>query len=137
MSWMVVAVGGEWPMRRDPAYRPPSLGSCDEVRDRISAHLPGIDWTEPNWGKYAGEGFTFEFGVGPEEPVDCVAVYVRGGGGVIADLLRFSVPNGWHLIDGSDGERIDPTSPSADNWHRWMAYRDKIRSATPPDAPLE
>jgi len=49
--------------------------------------------------------------------------------------LRLSVPNGWHLIDGSNGERIDPDSPSSDNWHRWQAYRDKIRTITRPDDP--
>src|SRR4051812_33315008 len=115
MSW-TVSVLGEWPVSDDPAHGLPCLGTGDEVRSRISAHLPGVDWSTPAWGLYGGDGFTFEFSVGPEEPVDHFAVHVRGGGDAIADLLRFAVPNGWHLIDWSTGERIDPASPSYAGW---------------------
>jgi len=117
-----------WPLPDDPAYDLPPLGTGDEVRSRISAHLPHVDWSHPAWGLYAGNGFTFEFSVGPEEPVVSFAIHVRGGGDPIADLLRFAVLNGWHLLDWSTGEPIDPASPSYAGWHGWQAYRDKIRS---------
>ena len=93
MSWTVSALC-VWPLPDDPAYEPPPLGTGDEVRSRISAHLPGVDWSDPTWGLYAGDGFTFEFSVGPEEPLVSFAVHVRGGGDAIADLLRFAVPAG-------------------------------------------
>jgi hypothetical protein len=127
MSWTVSALGGVWPFPDDPAYEPPALGSGDEVRVRISAHLPGVDWSVPTWGLYAGDGFTFELSVGPEEPVVSFAVHVRGNGDPIANLLQFAVPNGWHLIDWSTGEAIDPALPSYAGWHGWQAYRDRIR----------
>jgi hypothetical protein len=103
------------------------MGSGDEIRQRISAQLPGVDWSTPTWGLYAGDGFTFEFSVGPEEPVTNFAVHVRGGGDTITDLLRFVLPNNWHLVDWSTGEFIDPASPSSAGWEAWKAYRDKIR----------
>jgi hypothetical protein len=56
MSWTVAVVGGEWPMPDDPAYQMPALGTGAEVRERISAHLPGVDWSVPAWGQYAGDG---------------------------------------------------------------------------------
>ncbi len=56
------------------------MGSGDEVRRRISATLPGVDWSNPTWGFYAGDGFTFEFNLGDEEPVTSFAVHVRGSG---------------------------------------------------------
>jgi hypothetical protein len=103
------------------------MGSGDEIRQRISATLSGVDWSNPAWGLYAGDGFTFEFSVGPEEPVTNFAVHIRGSGDAIADLVRFAVPNGWRLVDWSTGESIDPESPSYAGWEGWQAYRDKIR----------
>ncbi len=137
MSWTVTVLG-EWPVSDDPARSLPCLGTGDEVRGHISAYLVGVDWSTPTWGLYAGDGFTFEFSVGPEEPVDNFAVHVRGGGDAIADLLQFAVPNGWHLIDWSTGEQIDPASPSYAGWNGWQAYRDKIRAtagSTPDSKP--
>lgn len=134
MSWTVSVFGGA---ERPPIHNAPSdwdptvMGTGDEVRQRISAHLPGVDWTTPTWGLYGGDGFTFEFSVGPEEPVTDFAVHVRGSGDAIADLLRFALPNGWHLIDWSTGEFIDPESPSYAGWEGWQAYRDKIRRLHP------
>jgi hypothetical protein len=127
MSWTVSVFGGERQGLDDPAFEPTALGTGDEVRDRISAHLRGVDWSTPTWGQYSGDGFMFEFSVGPEEPITSFAVHVRGGGDAIADLLRLAVPNGWHLVDWSTGEVIDPASPSYAGWHGWQAYRDKIR----------
>ncbi len=130
MSWTVSVLGGtERPPFPDtpPGWEPPVLGSSDEVRRRISAHLPGVDWSDPAWGLYAGDGFTFEFSLRPEEPVTNVAVHVRGSGDAVTDLLRFAVPNGWHLLDWSTGELIDPQTPSDEGWRRWQAYRDQIR----------
>jgi hypothetical protein len=132
MSWTVLVLG-EHPRLDDLSWDPPTLGTGDEVRRRTSAHLPDIDWTDPTWGLYAGAEFTFESRIGPEEPVVCLAVHVRAGGGAIGDLLQFSVPNGWHLVDGSTCEVIDPASPTPESWQRWQAYRDKIRSASDGD----
>src|SRR5262245_55887288 len=101
MSWTVSVFGGAErpPVHGSAEFVLEGLGSWEEVRERISAHLPGVAWTTPTWGLYGGAGFTFEFSVGPEEPITTFAVHVRGGGDAIADLLRFSVPNGWHLVD--------------------------------------
>lgn len=103
MSWGVSVFGGkERPsIHSSEDFDLAVIGGGEEVRRLISAHLPNVDWTTPTWGLYAGKGFTFEFSVGPEEPIDHFAVYVRGGGDAIADLLRFAVPNGWHLMDWS------------------------------------
>ena len=128
MSWTVSAIGGMRPRLKDPNYEPPVLGTADEVRARISAHLAGVDWSIPDWGTYAGDGFTFEFNVAPEDAVLAVAVHIRGVGDAVVDLLRFAVPNGWHLLDWSTGEIIDPVSLSSDSWERWQAYADHIRA---------
>ena len=137
MSWTVSVFGGPQrpPIHDMGDFEFPVMGSGDEVRQSISAHLPGVDWTTPTWGLYAGDGFTLEFSVGPEEPIIDFAVHVRGRGDAISDLFRFAVPNGWHLMDWSTGEFIDPESPSAAGWEQWQAYRDKIRQLGREGAP--
>lgn len=95
MSWTVCVFGpGERPNLADQQWDPSPLGTIAEVHSRIDSHLPGVDWSDPTWGFYAGDGFTFEFNVGSEEPIQVVSVHVRGGGNAIADLLRFAIPNG-------------------------------------------
>jgi len=132
MSWSVSVFGGvERPAIHNAArdWEPEAMGSGDEIRQRISAHLPAVDWSTPTWGIYAGDGFTFEFSVGPEEPVTNFAVHVRGSGDAIGDLLRFAIPNAWHLVDWSTGEFIDPQSPSDAGWVAWQAYRNQLRQS--------
>lgn len=129
MSWTVSVFGGAEPppIHGTADFDLEAMGSGEEVRRRVSAWLPGVDWTTPTWGLYGGAGFTFEFSVGPEERITSFAVHVRGGGNAIADLLRFAVPNGWHLVDWSTGDFIDPRSPSSAGWEGWQAYRNKVR----------
>ena len=130
VSWDVSVFGGsERPRLQDSAWFDdlPVIGAPDEVRRRISACLPGVDWSDPTWGVFSGGGFSFVFNLaGDESVVKHFVVHVRGGGDAVAGLLRISVPNGWHLVDWSTGELIDPDSPSDSGWERWQAYRDKI-----------
>jgi hypothetical protein len=131
MSWTVSVFGGKDrpPIHGSQDFDVAIMGSGDEVRARISAHLPAVDWSDPTWGLYGGDGFSFELSVGPEEPIKHFAVHVRGSGDPIADLLRFAVPNGWHLVDWSTGDFIEHQSPSYAGWEGWQAYRDKIRQS--------
>jgi hypothetical protein len=136
MSWDVMVFNlaegapknlGEWPTD----YQPPPLGPASEVRAAISNALPGVEWSTPHWGRYGGDGFTFEFNTGDGETIDCIMVHVRGGGDSISALLQFSVPNGWTLLDCSTSEFIDPKKPSQDGWEGFQAYRDKIVRENP------
>ena len=64
MSWAVSVFGGpDSPQLHDaaPGWKPAMMGTGDAVRRCISSHLPGMDWSTPTWGIYAGNGFTFEF----------------------------------------------------------------------------
>jgi hypothetical protein len=134
MSWDVIAFDyqGSPPPLQDWSedLRSLPLGSPDEVRTRIDAHLPGVDWSDPAWGIYGGRGFSFEFNLGKDESIDSVMVHVRGGGDAIAALLKFATPNGWSLLDCSTTEWIDPANPSSAGWEGFQAFRDRaIESA--------
>ncbi len=77
--------------------------------------LPGADWSDPTWGIYDGNGFSFEFNIGNDQPdMNNFMIHVRGGGDAVSDLLKFSVPNGWSLFDCSTSEFIDPKNPSSE-----------------------
>ena len=131
MSWdiMVLNYGGKLsPEEMLEAETVGPLGSAAQVRRRIAKHLPGVDWSDPAWGIYEGEGFTIEFNSGNDDPIDSIMLHVRGGGEAIPAMLRFATPNGWSLLDCSTSEFLDPENPSAEGWEGFQAFRDRASS---------
>jgi hypothetical protein len=111
-------------MKKD--WRPDVMGTADEVRGKISAHLIDVDWSDPTWGVYAGAGYSFEFNLGKEVQVDAFTVHVRGSGDALTGLLQFAKPNNWSLLDYSSGEFIDIHKPSDEGWRSFQRYRDQV-----------
>lgn len=131
MSWdvMVLNFSGKPPedleeLPEDQNADP--LGSAEEVRDLISHALPGVDWSDPTWGIYTGDEFSFEFNTGKEDPIESLMVHVRGNGHPIPSLLKFANPNKWSLIDCSTSQLINPDNPSDEGWQGFQAVRDKV-----------
>jgi hypothetical protein len=128
MSWdvFVLNLGGKRPPG-DAADAEPvgPLGPAAKVRKRIAKQLPGVDWSDASWGVYEGDGFTIEFNVGDDDPIDSMMLHVRGGGDAIAALLRFANPNKWALLDCTTSEFLDPDDPSAEGWEGFQTLRDK------------
>lgn len=125
---MVFDFGGDPPPidQMGDEDRPRMMGTSNEVRSKIDAHLSGIDWSDPTWGIYDGNGFSFEFSMREEEEKDGFMVHVRGGGDAIGALIQFAEPNKWSLLDCSTGEFIDPDDPSPEGWEGFQAFRDKV-----------
>ena len=131
MSWdvMVFNYHGTPPADMDEmaeAGDPDPLGKAAAVRKAISKYLNGVDWTEPAWGVYMGEGFSLEFNMGEGDPIESIMLHVRGGGDAIAALLQFSQPNNWSLFDCSTSEFINPEDPSSAGWEGFQEFRDKV-----------
>ena len=130
MSWdvMVFDFGGSPPSSENagPDLRPKSMGTPEEVRAKIAAHLEGIDWSDPTWGLYEGPGYSFEFIMGDKQHIDGFTLAVRGEGDAIAGLLQFAKPNGWSLFDCTTGEFIEPDNPSDAGWVGFQRYRDRF-----------
>lgn len=128
MSWdvMVLNYGGK-PLPSDIADADPAgpLGPAAKVRQKIAKQLPGVDWSDPTYGIFEGDGFTIEFNAGDGDPIDSMMLHVRGGGDAIAALLEFANPNGWALLDCSTSEFLDPKNPSAEGWEGFQGVRDK------------
>ena len=124
MSWdvLVLNCGGN---PADEAGEERPLGPAARVRMSISAHLPGVDWSDPAWGVYDGDGFSIEFNTGKRSPIASIMLHVRGGGDAIPAMLAFANPNGWSLFDCSTSEFLDPENPSPEGWEGFQAFRDK------------
>jgi len=129
MSWdvMVIDVGGNPPpieQMLDEHRR--SMGAAADVRAKISPYLPDLDWSDPSWGCYHGDGFSFEFNIGDEAEKYGFMVHVRGSGHAVDSLLQFAIPNGWSLLDCSSMGWINPENPSSDGWTGFQSYRDRV-----------
>jgi hypothetical protein len=105
-------------------YEP--LGAAADVRQQIASLLPGVDWSDPTWGIYEGDGFSIEFNVGEEDPIENMMLHVRGGGDPIAAITRLAKPLGWSALDCSTSEFLDLDNPSQAGWEGFQAFRDKV-----------
>ena len=51
MSWDLIAMAFKAPPppmdRMPPGWEPEVMGTADEVRAKLSAHLPETDWSDP------------------------------------------------------------------------------------------
>ncbi len=136
MSWdiYVMDYGGNPPTEfSEDTPAPNIMGSSADVRAMLDACFKGIDWSDPTWGMFRGDGFSFEFNMGKEDEKRGFMVHVRGGGDAVSALLSFSVPNRWSLLDFSTGEFIDPHDPSNEGWEKFQAYRDQVIGDQPDD----
>jgi hypothetical protein len=132
MSWDVVAFNYDGSPPADTEEMgefpdPQPLGDAATVRDAVSRHLQGVDWSDETCGSYDGEGFSIEFRIlGDEDPVTALMLHVYGGGDAIAALLQFGAPNKWSFLDCSTNAFIDPADPSQEGWEGFQEYRDKM-----------
>jgi hypothetical protein len=134
MSWDLMVFrpdGPPIPIDEIPGdYQFPEMGSASEVRGMISTYLPGIDWSDPTWGVYRGEGFIIEFNMGSGEVLDGILLHVRGGGHAVGSIVRFVKPNGWVALDYSTADYLDLDNPSQEGWLGFHAYRDHVVGET-------
>lgn len=130
MSWDVLVSGAKSPppcvadMPDD--WHGNILGATDDVRQRITASFPNTDWTDPSWGIFEGDGFSFEFSIGSKDQSDGFMIHVRGGGSAVPSLLKLAESNQWYLLDCSQGEWLHHCTDPEAGWSGFKAYRDRV-----------
>ena len=110
-------------------WRGVSLGSAEEVRSAITKCLGSVDWSDPTWGQYEGEGFSFEFNIVrmcEGEDTTGFMIHVRGGGDALAKLVKLSEATGWYLLDCSQGEWLHHCEDHEAGWKGFQGYRDRV-----------
>jgi hypothetical protein len=139
MSWDVSIVAADSPpppvadMPDD--WKGVSMGSSEEVRSAISGCLGDVDWSDPTWGHFYGDGFSFEFNiVGMCEGRDMTGfmIHVRGGGNAIEKLISLSDATGWFLLDCSQGEWLHHCEDHDAGWVGFQEYRDRVLERSHP-----
>ena len=120
---------------REEAMLP--LGPAAQVREAISSVLSGVDWSDCTWGLYGGNGFSIEFNVGKEDPIQNMMLHVRGGGDAVSDIMKLVLANAWIALDCSTSEFLDPAAPSNEGWVGFQKYRDQIFKRSGGDAASE
>jgi len=89
MSWQVLLM--EYPAEARSVkdvplpYRHQKLGEREALAARLKEPFPGIEFEEPTWGVYTGNGFSIQVDLGEEPEVDHLTLHVQGGG---EDALR-------------------------------------------------
>ncbi len=136
MSWDVWVFAAKAPppsvAEKADYWRGDILGALDQVRRKISACLPGVNWSDPAWGIYKGDGFSFEFNIGSKEPSDGFMIHVRGGGDAVAPLVQLAEGCNWYLFDCSQGEWLHHCSQREAGWNGFQAYRDRVLGRSEP-----
>ena len=102
------------------------LGAAADVRRQISNVLDGTDWSDPPWGRFEGDGFSIEFNVGADDPIDSMMLHLRGGGDAIATVAKLAAQIGWAAIDCQTDAFIDLEAPSEEGWEKWQGFRDRV-----------
>jgi hypothetical protein len=130
MSWDVSVFASDSPpppVAEMPAdWKGAMLGRAAAVREAISAALPGVDWSEPTWGRFEGNGFSFEFNMGKDDPVDGFMIHVRGAGDAVSSLTELASTCGWYLLDTSTGEWMHHAEAPEAGWEGFQAFRDSV-----------
>ena len=61
-------------------FEPPVITPKTEIRSKINDVFKNVDWTDQNWSVYDDEGFSIEFSLAGDEPVNSFTLHERGNG---------------------------------------------------------
>jgi hypothetical protein len=107
-------------------YTPPPIAPRDEVIGAIRAAVPGADFSDPAWGQIVTPTAAIEVNLGDDDPVESLALHVRGAGDEVLGLLAAILEAvGVRAIDASSGDVFDPATAGA-SWEAWQAYRRRV-----------
>ncbi len=101
------------------------MGSAEEIRAAISMVLPSVDWSDPSWGVYDGDGFSFEFCLGRKPLIEFFSILVRGSGNPIALLLELASRNAWYMMDIQTPEWLHHSPDVSASWRSFQEWRDR------------
>ncbi len=129
MSWDVMVLNGDGTPTSlvdvSDDWMPKPIGDAEAVRTRITVALPAVDWSDPGWGSYEGDGFSIEFNVHATGLVDGFTLHIRGGGDPLPTIVSLCSANGWVAVDYSTGRLIDLVHPSRESWLAFQRFRDE------------
>lgn len=115
MSWNLIILPGD---DADDA----TIGEAADVKARLDRLMPGIDWSTPEAGQFAGDGFHIEIGLQASGDVGSFTLHITGQGEPVALVVKLSRDNGWAVFDAVAGEYLDVDNPSDRGWAGYHAH---------------
>jgi hypothetical protein len=106
-------------------FRPDPIGSLEEVRKSLHDALPDIDFGDPSWGVLDGRGWSIEFSIGRNEPVESVTLHVRGSDDAISAIRAAAEALRARVLDFSTAEFLSFDADPAAGLRKWRAFRDR------------
>jgi hypothetical protein len=114
MSWAVYAMTAPASTRRledmPESYKPPALGTADDVVERIRTAMPDADTSDPRWLKLNGPDHSVEVTVGKGVQVHDVTFYIHNGPAAVGVVLEVCRALGVTAFDTESGELLTPAS---------------------------
>lgn len=127
------------------------MGKPNEVKAKLDASIPSIQWSGAGNGYARFDKFSFEinfFGaestnrLGLEpfplrefDDVHMIGTSARGSGDPVAVIVDLCKTNRWSAADSQLGEWINLNAPSRESWQQFSAYRDRAPGGTTANAP--
>ena len=120
-------------LAQDPVAAPPQgpspLGEAADVRTKITRSIPGVDWSNPAWGVYDGDGWSIEFNHQVEGLCKALMLHVRGEGDPVGAILRICADTGWVALDMTQGKVIHAGSNASAGWKKFQRFRQRTEKA--------
>lgn len=108
-------------------FAPPPLGKRAEVIAALCAKLPGLDYSDPTWGRLEGDDCSIEFNTGAENVVEGIMLHVRGGDSALGAVRAACEALGCYAIDCSQGEIIHWDDANAGSgFAAWREFRNRV-----------
>jgi len=105
------------------------LGSRDNVLSAIKTTFPQANLSDPSWVVQDGAGYSIEFSLGQNDPIQTMMVYVRGDISSLRAIEQFCRTTGWRAFDSSVGDFIDFSDLNYDRgFKRWEQYKNYVAS---------
>ena len=109
---------------------PLPLGSLSDVQSAVSRVFSGTDWSDPIWGIYDGKGGSIEFNVGRDDPVENLALHVRGTDELIGGILALCEALHCQAIDSVDSSFLDQSENPSAGLETWRSYLSAVVGGT-------
>jgi len=109
-----------------PADFKSTLGITTDILSTLSAIAPEIDLHDPTWGVLEGDGFSIEFNIGRNNPIESIMLHVRGSNEAITTIERICKKTGWRALDTSTGNFIEFNQNPEKGLEQWRSYRNQV-----------
>ena len=129
MSWDVLLINVPDKMKSPndlPDDFKSTLGITADVHSTLSNIVPEIDLHDPAWGNLKGDGFSIEFNIGKNNPVESIMLHVRDSNGAITIIEHICKKTGWRALDTSTGNFIDFNQNPERGFEQWRSYRNQV-----------